>query len=85
MNRKEMQEMLDEFVSSLQNEYEEDWYATDREIGKEMVERFMRWKFADEMAQEERYKQYLELKREFESKEYNPLLDEVKSLYEIGI
>lgn len=85
MNRKEMQEMLDEFVSSLQDEYEEDWYATDREIGKEMAARLMRWKFADEMAQEERYKQYLELKREFENKEYNPLLDEVKSLYEIGV
>lgn len=81
MNRHEMQKMFEEFAMTLQDEFEEDWYATDREVWSSMIERFMSWKFAEEIAREQRYEQYLKLKQEFDD---NSLLTELQTLNEAG-
>ena len=62
----DMTRMVKEFAGTLESTRREEWYATDRDVWLTLAERFVRWRFHEDIEREKRRQTYLALKKEFE-------------------
>lgn len=67
IDRKEFEEVAKAFINSRDDNEENEWYCTEEELVREIMDDFVRWYWENDIAKEERYQQYLKLKQEFEN------------------
>lgn len=66
MTEEELKAKFDAFAGTLEYTDRTEWYCTEQELWEEFAERFLIFEFKEKYIKQERYKQYLELKKEFE-------------------
>jgi hypothetical protein len=66
MTKDEMQAKIDEYLATVSDSENDEWYTTTRAIHQEGLDGFLKWLYADEIEKENRYAKYLSLKAEFE-------------------
>jgi len=65
LSRAEFEEAMQEFRSTL-TEHEDEYYTSEQELFGDFLEKMLIFFYKDEILKEYRYKQYLQLKAEFE-------------------
>lgn len=67
INRDEFECAVAEFIGTRDSYSRDEWYGTPKEMSKDVLDEFIQWYWALDIAKAERYKQYLKLKEEFEN------------------
>ena len=67
IDKKEMRAAIDEYLCTLDDGIKDEFYGTYQDMGDYVLEQFFDWLYKEEIERENRYKQYLELKAEFEN------------------
>jgi len=66
LTKQEFESMMVEFIDEQNSNDSEEYYGSDRSAARIVIERMINYFYEEEIAKEARYKQYLELKKEFE-------------------
>jgi len=63
----EFNKIADDFIASKDNSTSDEWYTTEADIAETVMDSLRLYLFDAEVSRDERYKQFLALKEEFEA------------------